>query len=324
MASISTLPEQAPVSGSVLAQAQALRRAGRHGEAISRLDEAMRSALRHDEVFAGLALALKARSQVHLLDDAGASLTVSLVPAALRRLNPKIDAHCRIVGGLVLRRRAHRRWKAGTPDLALVHAAIDEFIQARCAAENGIEHRLARAAELNQLYTQGLEAAIAGRSRQDNPRLVVAALQAEHQARDKTPMEDAASVAGLTIVADLAIGAGLQPGDLFGLCGAPAHRRACHALFGADPPPWPQALLCAATAPQVPIGQKARALVLGSRCLTRDPRAVADQRLVHAYQVHLTSCDVTLVHEPAPGLAEQLALLQRLCHRGFVGRRAFR
>jgi hypothetical protein len=64
MTSTSAQPEQDQESRSVLAQAHTLRRAGLHGEAISRLDEAMRSALQHDEVFAGMALALKARSQV--------------------------------------------------------------------------------------------------------------------------------------------------------------------------------------------------------------------------------------------------------------------
>src|SRR5689334_5555152 len=103
-------PAHESASRSPLAQAYALRRAGRHGEAIDRLDAAMRSPLRHDEVFAAMALALKARSQVHLLDDAGASLTIGLVPDPVRRFNPKVDAHCRIVAGLVGRRRAHRGW----------------------------------------------------------------------------------------------------------------------------------------------------------------------------------------------------------------------
>jgi hypothetical protein len=120
-------PEQDQEFRSVLDQAHTLRRAGFHGEAISRLDEAMRSPLQHDEVFAGMALALKARSQVHLMDDAGASLTISLVPALVRRLNPKVNAYCQIVYGLVHRRRAYRSWKAGSPDLDNLHAAIDCF-----------------------------------------------------------------------------------------------------------------------------------------------------------------------------------------------------
>ena len=84
-----------------------------HAQAIGCLDEAMRSGLPHDEASGGVALALEARSQVNVMDDAGALLTVSLVPAPLRRFNPKVDAHCRVVTGLVYRRRAHRSWKAG-------------------------------------------------------------------------------------------------------------------------------------------------------------------------------------------------------------------
>ncbi len=320
----------------MLAQAHTLRRAGLHGEAISCLDEAMRSALQHDEVFAGMALALKARSQVHLMDDAGATLTISLVPAAVRRLNPKVDAYCQIVCGLVYRRRAYRSWKAGSPDLGILHAAMDCFAQARRAAESGIEHRLAFVAELNQLYAIGLEAAIAGRSHHENPQLLVAAIHAEASARGKTPMEDAANVAGLTIIADLAIGAGLQPAELFHLSDASAFRQACLAIFRAEPKSWPHELLRAATAANVPFEQKARALVLGSRCLTR-LNQTADEELVRAYLVHLTDCDCTLrkgvtgansercsVQQLVPGFGEQLALLHRMFKHAFPGRRVFR
>jgi len=338
MTSTSAHPsEQHPESGSVLARAHNLRRAGLHGEAISRLDEALRSPLRHDEVFAGMALALKARSQVHLMDDAGATLTLSLVPAAVRRLNPTVEAYCQIVAGLVHRRRAYRSWKAGSPNPGVLRAAIDCFARARRAAENGIEHRLAFVAELNQLYAMGLEAAIAGRSRHENPRLLVAAIQAEANARRKTPMEDAANVAGLTIIADLAIGAALQPAELFDLSDAPAFRQACLAIFRADPASWPHELLRAATAANVPFEQKARALVLGSRCLTRVDQAAVDEDLLHGYLVHMTDCECALpkgiagatsescsVQQLVPGFGEQLALLHRVVKHAFAGRRVFR
>jgi hypothetical protein len=319
-------PEEQDASFAVLTRAHLLRRAGQHGEAITRLDEAMRSALQHDEVFAGMALALKARSQLQLMDDAGAALTVRLVPALVRRFNPKVDAHCRIVSGLVHRRRAYRAWKAGAPDLQLLYAAIDCFAQARHAAEKGIEHRLAFVAELNRLYAEGLEAAIAGRSRHENPRLVVAAVQAEADARAKTPLEDAANVAGLTIIADLAIGAGLQPADLFALSGAPAYRQACRSLLRAGAPSWPHELLRAAAAADVPVEQKARALVLGGRCLTRAGGDAADRDLVQAYLVHLADCAMAAApaQAPLPGLAEQLAALRGLAGQAFPGRRAFR
>lgn len=320
----------------MLAQAHTLRRAGLHGEAISRLDEAMRTPLQHDEVFAGMALALKARSQVHLMDDAGATLTVSLVPELVRRLNPKVDAYCQIVSGLVQRRRAYRSWKAGSPDLDTLNSAITCFAQAQRAAENGIEHRLALVAEINLLYTHGLKAAIAGRSQHENPRLIVAAVQAEANARAKTPLEDAANVAGLTIIADMAIGASLQPANLLTLSDAPAYRYAWRAIFRADAQAWPHELLRAASAANVPFEQKARALVLGSRCLTGHNQAAADQDLIYAYLVHLTDCDCSLprgitgaMHERSaqeliPGLAEQLALLHPMYKHAFPGRRVFR
>ena len=233
------------------------------------------------------------------------------------------------------RRRAYRSWKAGSRDVAALHSAIDCFARGRRAAENGIEHRLAFVAELNQLYTRGLEAAIAGLSQQENPRLIVAAVQAEANARSKTPLEDAANVAGLIIIADMATGIGLQPADVLTLSNAWSYRQACQAVFRAAPQAWPHELLRAASAPNVPFEQKARALVLGSRCLTRHDQA-ADQELVHAYLVHLTDCDCTLqnaiatathqsaAHELVPGLAEQLTLLHCLFEQTFPGRRAFR
>jgi hypothetical protein len=120
----------------------------------------MRSPLQHDDVFAAMALALKARSQIQLMHDADATVTIALVPTAVRRLNPKVDTYCHIVSGLVSRRRAYRRWKAGSPDLRAVRAAADSFAHAQRAAESGIEHRLASVAELNRLYAIGLEAAV--------------------------------------------------------------------------------------------------------------------------------------------------------------------
>jgi hypothetical protein len=337
MTSISTLSSDLDEDArSVFAQAHTLRRAGLHGEAITRLDQAMRSPLQHDEVFAGMALALKARSQVHLMDDAGATLTVCLIPTLVRRLNPKVDAHCLIVSGLVQRRRAYRSWKAGSPDVLALQSAIDCFGQARRAAENGIEYRLAFVAELNHLYTQGLKAAIAGRSQQENPELIVAAVQAEANARSKTPLEDAANIAGLTIIADMAIGGGLQPVDLQKLSDATRYREACQAVLPAARRSWPHELLCAASAANVPFEQKARALVLGSSCLTRHNQTAANQDLVYAYLVHLTDCDCTLpkatpgttdqcsARKLVPGLAEQLTLLHRMFKHTFPGRRAFR
>lgn len=322
---------------SVLALAQSLRRAGLHREAIRRLDDAMRTPLRHDEVFAGMALALKARSQVQLMDDAGATLTIRLVPEALRRLNPKIDAYCQIVWGLVYRRRAYRSWKAGAADLGVLHAALDCFARARCAAENGIEQRLALVSELNQIYPLGLAAAIAGRSQQENPQLLVAAIHAESGARVMTPLEDAANVAGLTIIADLAIGAALPPAALIKLSDTMAFRQACVHILGADPTTWPRELLRAASAANVPFDQKARALVLGSRCLTRANESTVDQELIQAYLIHLTDCDCAQskavatqngacqsVRQLVPGFGEQWDLLRRMSRHPFPGRRIFR
>lgn len=333
-------PHHAPQQDgrSVLSHAQALRNAGRHHQAIDCLEGAMRTGLRRNEVFAGMALALKARSQVHLMDDAGAMLTTGLVPAIVRQFNPKVDAYCQMVAGLVHRRRAYRGWKAGSPEPHILEAAVECFRQAGHAAESAIEPRLASIAALNGLYAQGLEAAIAGRSPEINPGLLVPAVEAEAAALDRTPAGDAPGIAGLVIIADLAIGGGLQPRELYRLSEAPAFRAACLKLLGGHPGTWAQELLRAATAPRVPAEQKSRALILGSRQMTGGGEAAAGPAhtdLVQAYLVHLADCDFSLrkaAAEPdAPaarqflgGMAGQLALLTQLSGQAAPGRRRFR
>jgi hypothetical protein len=105
---------------------------------------------------------------------------------------------------------------------------------------------------------------------------------------------------------------------------ARAYRHEWETIFRTDPLSWAHELQRAATAANVPFEQKARALVLGSRCLTRSSMGADDQEVVHAYLVHLTDCDCTLpksiagemrersAQELVPGIAEQLALLHRM------------
>jgi hypothetical protein len=172
-----------------------------------------------------------------------------------------------------------------------------------------------------------------------NPHLLVCAIRAEAFARGKTPVEDApaAAAAGLTLIADLSIGAALQPPDLFKLSDAPGFRQACLALFRPDPQSWPYELLRAATAASVPREQKARALMLGCKCLTWPDKAPPREELVRAYLVHLTDCDCAMPRgaikagpghcterQRIPRLSEQLSLLQSLSRREFPGRRVFR
>ena len=315
-------------SRSVLAHAHALRSAGLHEEAIRWLKDAMRTDLRRDEVFAGMALALKARSQLHLLDDAGAMLTISLVPPIVRQFNPKVDAYCQLVTGLVHRRRAYRSWKAGSHEPQMLQTAIECFAQAQQAAESAMEERLASIAELNQLYARGLEAAIAGLSQQVNPGLIIAAIHAEALAIAKTPVEEAASIAGLIVIADLAIGGELEPQDVLGLSDAIAFRLACMKIFAGKPASWPEELLRAAMKSGIALEQKVRALILGSRQLAKAGLAM-NPDLVRSYLLHLTECDYSIWptrgtdHSPSR-VSEQIALLARLSNQEVPRRKVFR
>jgi hypothetical protein len=310
-----------PAAHHVLRQAWRLRSEGRHDAVVGCLKEALQGSLRHDDAFTALALVLKARSLLLLMDDEGALQALAQVSVDARRFNPKLDAQCELVAGQVLRRRAHRRWKQGDADPVPLRSSIEGFMHARWAAEAGLEERLALIADLNRLYAHGLEAAIAGRCREDNPRLLLSAIPAEARARQLVARGEPPPVAGLTIVADLAIGAGLVPREVARLSDDLAFRGACAQLWSDAPETWAPVLLNAAREQGIAVGHKARAVVLASRCLLGAP--AADARLARACLVHLLDCRARLPRDAGvPGLHEQIALLRERWPA--AGRRLFR
>jgi hypothetical protein len=230
-----------------LKAASSLRQSGQHLQAINFLNLEIPLMSDQSVIFTGLALALKARSQVQLMDDAGAMLTINHISESLRRLNPQIDSYCNVVKGTVERRRAYCSWKAGRPAIKWVDLAIESFSQAQGASENGLDERWACVAKLNQIYASGLKAAMTGFSKSENPALLRAAIITEATARDSGSIDDSSHLSGLVIIADLAIGANLLPSDIYCLSALPSFTQACQRILSSNTSSWAQELLQAAT-----------------------------------------------------------------------------
>lgn len=171
---------------------------------------------------------LFARNMLHLQEDFDALSIIQTVPKSLRDTNPQIDADCRSVIGILRRRDAYHTWKAGHDTEALSKAkdAIAEFCHAEDSASMALDGRLKYNAQLNKLYANGLMFAIQKAPRGDYEPLVVKAVIAEDCSRDNMPPNSQDYLTGLTIVADLALGADLGFDQMFSLSFDPKYQKA--------------------------------------------------------------------------------------------------
>jgi hypothetical protein len=279
-----------PTAGALLAAAEFRTRAGRYDDALGILERTMDGACGdHSEHWMGMVCAAAARNKLHIQDDAGARQYLDLISPALRAANPKIDAECHTISGILRRREAHAHWKAGREREALTLAddAIEAFRHAEYSAQMALEDRLQHNAVLNRLYTEGLKLAIRGRPRADYAPLLGAAIVAEAASRDSTPPCVRDELSGLIIVVDLACGAGASPEDAVRLSEEPAFARAAGKILRTGCGTWAELILChVRDMGMCKIDVLVRAMLLGCKLLREDGYR-ADRALMGEYAARL-------------------------------------
>jgi len=253
----------------------------------------------------GLVFAATARNKLHLHDDQGALSCLAKIPQDLLRANPKIAAERHTIAGILERRGSYRAWKAGDLNGALLKAdtSIHSFQLAEQISLLGLEDRLRYNAVLNRVYAQGLRLAIQNRTTaESNGALVCEAMIAEAKSRDYTPKIFQNHLTGLTVIADLAIGADIELGKISSLSSESEYQTACRKIIGLQERHfWADLLLHEVKyASNVNPETLSRALILGSKSLLTDGRRNVDS-LLSSYALHLRVCHMGLKQSKTNG-----------------------
>jgi hypothetical protein len=279
-----------PSAGALLAAAEFRTRAGKYDDALDILESTKNNA-RSDrsEYWMGLVCAAAARNKLHLLDNQGARQNLNLISPELRAANPKIDAECHMISGILCRREAHKHWKAGREReaLGLTDDAIDAFRLAEHSAQMALEDRLQHNAVLNRLYAEGLKLAIQAQPRAHYVPLLTAAIVAEAASRDSTPPCVRDELSGLLIVIDLARGAGVSLDDAARLSEDSAFVKASRKILRAVCSNWAELILSHVRDMTICKSDLlARAMLLGCKLLREDGYR-ADRTLLAEYAARL-------------------------------------
>ena len=272
-----TTPQTSASAYKVLSEAESRSRMGRYDDALGILERnagAGAAAEKHSAYWMGMVCAAAARNKLRMQDDQGALQYLRLVSPELRDANPKIDAECHTVRGILHRRDAYRDWKAQRQDSAMlkVELAIGAFQLAQASAQMALEDRILHNAALNRLYAYGLRLALLGHKREQYAELVCEAIVAEAASRDSTPPCVRDDLTGLTMIADLARGGGIGLDDVPGLSGDPVFVQAARQIVGCYGTTWAGLIL--ETVREAHPGKTdvvAGALILGTTLLRTDP-----------------------------------------------------
>jgi hypothetical protein len=279
-----------PPAGALLAQAESHTRLGRYDDALRVLGSTGYGANgEHSDYWMGMVCAAAARNKLHAQDDQGVLQLLNLISAELRAANPKIDTECHTIVGILRRRDAHRHWKMGQTEAALlkVQQAIDAFEVARHSAQMGLEDRLQHNAVLNRLYATGLQFAIQAQPRERYATLLADAIVTEAASRDSTPPHVRDDLTGLTIIVDLACGGGISLRSTSSLSNAPIFQAAVRKIICYDSASWADLILNYVRDLGIcKTDVVVRALLLGCKMLYADDHA-ADHGMQTEYAARL-------------------------------------
>lgn len=230
-----------------LVRAEKLFHLGRYRESLKILEEC-----NQDPAFAYMhcehasALLLSARNSMHMGMDNEAAKYIDSIPEIVFEYNPLLYADKCIITGILKRRKSRRYWKAGQQEDALLCAneAIKEFNlgEAASARQSNCE-RYHFNAKLNKEYAKGLILAINKAPGQHYMPLLTDAIIAEAHSRKYMNKENRDLVSGTTIIADLALGAGLDIENIANLSSAQEYTLAFRQLFGRNMNSWPEYIL---------------------------------------------------------------------------------
>jgi hypothetical protein len=282
--------------GTVLEEAEYQSRKGHYTEAIKILEGAtVNSSIEHPRYWEGIVCVMSARNKLHVQDDLGALQFIKAVEDDLRAVNPKIDAECRTVLGILCRREGYRLWKSVNISSALVKAneSIKEFELAETAAQMALEERLQHNARLNKLYSEGLILAIQKSPQNEYIPLVVESIIAEAKSRECMAPNTKDHLSGLTIVIDLALGGGVTPDQVFNLSENSRFHWAYRIVIGNGKQSWPEFIFDQYNASiSIKSDVAARALLLGSKILLTEINP--DHALLRGYASFLRICSIDL------------------------------
>lgn len=281
------------------------------------LDTTRQRGLNHT-AWEGRVLLATARAKFQLEDNSGTQACLLGVTQEVLHGSPELYCEYFALRGLLRRRESHGLWKSGDARLAHAHAsdAVDCFLATQEMA-HGSELQLQRLnARLNELNTRGLLAAIDGISAVRNRELFVDAAITECRIRAWTPAALDNPVTGMTILADLARPLDLDVDGTRELSDAPEFRAACLQLFGPETSAhgqsrgWPDMLLAASRAIDVPPICRARGLILGASLLLEKRHEASIVRLKRSYQYALADARASL----RIGYGHETATTDRLRH----------
>ena len=233
-------------AGALLAEAESHTRLGQYDDALGILGRTGYGANgEHSEHWMGMVCAAAARNKLHAQDDQGALQFLSLISAELRAANPKIDAECHTIVGILRRRDAHHHWKTLQKEVALlkVKQAINAFELAQHSGQMALEDRLQHNAVLNRLYATGLQFAIQAQPRERYAILLAEAIVTEVASRDSTPPCVRDDLTGLTIIADLACGGGISLQATSSLSNESTFQTAVRKIIRYDSASWAELIL---------------------------------------------------------------------------------
>lgn len=215
-------------------------RSGRHNAAITVGQRALAKSESNADPLMYWAMADIARNRLRLGNEAGALECIAGIPDEARRSDTALDSECWSIHALVKKRYAHRAWKGMEIEKAekLLSEARDCFQIANITAHFRDQSTRLNAA-LNELYCEGMSAAMRGFSETVNPDLIVKAVSIERIIRENSPPSRRDDVTAMTMIADLALGCRMRPRDVLGsmqLCAS--DRDSLDVVLGAGESSW--------------------------------------------------------------------------------------
>jgi hypothetical protein len=284
------------------------------------------------ENWTGWSLLIKAKNLFHLDDETAAIECLLLIPKSALNLSPDLCAQFLTTYGLMKRRGAYRAWKSANINLAIqeVGDAIDAFQLAQGVAFGEGGQLLRLNARLNEIYANGLLAAIYGLSVEENPTLILQAIKIEVEIRRWSPSATRDDLTGFAIIADLARGAHLTIEDINNLDESAYSQAAYLRLFGSSPKDWPTEILELSRTFNKKHVARARGLVLGTTLLTQPEYLNRASTLGYLYQINLQDVLISLQGEKQQEttltrqVRQAISSIDSACDTKFRGRRVFR
>lgn len=316
-----------------LSESVRLLEAGRYCQSLALIDRLRKGVPRKSgDMWSGWALLVAAKDKFHLEDETGATECLLAVPRELLNESPDLSAQYHLLDGLIRKRCAYRAWKSEQPHTARkgVAQAIESFRLAHSVAFGDNQQLLRLNARLNELYAEGLAAAIARQSHVANPPLVVETIRTEAEIRKWSAPKLRNDFAGFVIIADLARAANMTITDAASIDPSAEGREGSADVFGTSQSDWPTSLIDLTRLNGSRPSVIAQALVLGATMMLKPRYERLLPILGYPYQVRLLDVLLSLQKEVqrettlTGQVRDAIRRIDNVAGTRFRGRRVFR